>query len=363
MKNIIYDLQRYTIKDYETITKEFIEFFSKKYSTQLSLYQFGNTSHPSVSDLDLAIIINKKTLSTELIHQIVQDADIFVKENEIRRYIFIHGILIYDMKTFSKSDYIHFTPNLQLLYGPFIKREKIQDISQVWDLRYIAYTTNTLKNFERIHYQKNVSLRMILKILQSSFHSFKIIEDIFNHIPISNSQNTFSYKIKQMRQKIIQSPWNSKNEQMLHLFFNELYSKITKENTKQIQKLSLKIFDQEITEYIYIFENGHIEKRHRLFVELSASYARIFAEEGNCYASTHHKMFPLKKVQYPLTLSYEKLIREQAHALLPACHLYRHYGATQVLGPMMCYHCSPILTVKQKMISIAQWILFRIQGV
>jgi hypothetical protein len=362
MKKIINDIQTYSIETYQTIVEEFITFFSHKYAGQLSLYRFGNVSHPSVSDLDLAIVIDEESVAPATIRQIVKDAEAFIVANGPRQYIFIHGILIYSGLTFAQSNYIHFTSNLQLLYGKPTEMVEIREMEQIWDLRYIAYVANTIKDFERIRHVRQVSLRKVLKVMQAAFHEFKIIEEMFGNTLQIHEGEAFSQTIKQMRQWVIQTPWTSEVEQKLSVFFKEVYEQLKMVNILQMDSLSMKIFGESVPGFVYVLENGRLEKRHRLFIELAASYARIFEEEGNCYGAIHRKIFPLKKKQFLLVEPYETLIRKQAQALLPACRLYQKYGATQVLGPMMCYHCSPAISFKQKFVGIAQWFLFRIQG-
>lgn len=362
MKRIINDIQPYSVKDYQSITNEFTAYFSQKYKEKLSLYQFGNTSHPSVSDLDLAIVIDEETISENVIQNIVQDSDDFIKANTVRQYIFIHGILIYSKKTFSMAQYIHFTSNLHLLAGEPVPRIDIVNIQALEELHFIAYDTNVLKNFERIVDKKEVGLRRILKVLQNAFHEFRILEKEDEQSQNIENKELYSERIKQMRSWAYQTEWNREAEQKLICFVDEVFIKLKDMHVVELDKLSIKIFGEKIAGSVYVLENGHLEKRHRLFVELAASYTRIYKEERNCYAQVHKKMFPVKKEQFKLTEPYEALIREQAKALLPACRLYKEYGATQVLGPMMCYHCSPVISIKQKFVGMAQWVLFRLQG-
>ncbi len=178
----------------------------------------------------------------------------------------------------------------------------------------------------------------------------------------SHESEKFSHTIKQMRHWAIQTAWTLEAEQKLIAFFDETYAKLKQAYFLHADRLSLKIYSEKVEGVVYVLENGRIEKRHRLFVELAAAYARIFAEEGNCYAGIHRKMFPLRKEKFTLAEPYETLIRKQAQALLPSCLLYEKYGATQVLGPMMCYHCAPVISSRQKLVGIAQWLLFRLQG-
>ena len=93
--DIINDIAHCTIDDYTSIINEFKTFFETKYQGKLSLYQFGNTAHPSVSDLDLAIVIDEETVTNDMVKNIIQDAKNFVQANETRAYIFTHDILIY----------------------------------------------------------------------------------------------------------------------------------------------------------------------------------------------------------------------------------------------------------------------------
>ncbi len=358
MNKIIHDIEHYTLKDYQKITNDFINYFSKEYPKSISLYQFGNTSHPSVSDLDLAIVIDEDTFPKEKIQTLIDDAKQFVLENATRRYIFTHGILIYTKITFQGHAYIHFTPNLQLLFGNEIKQENIHNLSELWDLRFVSYASNTLKNFERINKKEQIGLRDILKIFQNVYHQFSILE-IKGHSP---KNECLSEKIKQKRWEALQD-WSEKKEKEVLHFYYEIYEELKKYYFQYMDTLSIKMFSTQMTNKIFVLENKHFEKRHALFIELAAVYGKIFQEEANCYAKVHQTMFPLRKKNHHLHESYEILIRKQAQVLLPACQLYKKYSATQVLGPMMCYHCSPILSKKQQIIAIAQKLLFRIQGI
>ncbi len=355
MKKIEYDLKHYQLADYEKIVYDFTAFFSKKYQKILSLYQFGNTSHPSVSDLDLAIVINDQAVNPEIIQNIVQDANTFVTANEHRRYIFEHGILIYFKQTFIQRDYIHITPNLYCLYGDEVERHKTLDTQELMHLHFIAYASNALKNFERVSEMESTGLKNVLKLFQNAYHQFKIIESNLD-------VEAFSSKIYQMRSFAINTKWDSELEQKLLLFYNEVDAKLIRAYDLQMDRLSYEVFGEKIEDSVYILENERLEKRHRLFIELAAVYAKIFKEEGNCYSMIHQNMFPLRKKSLTLSRPYERLIRKQAQALLPACRLYEKYGATQVLGPMMCYHCSPVISQKRKLIGMLQWLLFRLQG-
>jgi hypothetical protein len=359
MKNITYDLKPYTIDTYQLIIDEFTAYFSQNYRDMLSLYQFGNTSHPSVSDLDLAIVIDEKACTPIVIQKIINDAKDFTQANEERRYIFEHDILIYTYKSFSMHSYIHFTSNLNLLYGTPIKLSTISHEEALWDLRFISYATNILKNFERIEQKKTIGLRQVLKILQKTYHEFKILEQ-FDLSKINNKKK-ISNEIKQMRSDAAKV-WSKETEQNLLTFYDHLHQKFKILYEEHMSKLAIKLFHSKFNKSIIVLENNHFEQRDQLFIELAAHYAEIFRDENNCYAKIHQKMFPLHKQIHTLDPIYEQLIRKQAQALLPACQLSRKYGATQVLGPMMCYHCSPLLNTKQKLVSLLQWCLFRLQG-
>ncbi len=362
MREVFDDIQTYMVDDYNAIVDDFIDFFSSKYGDTITLYQIGSAGLPSVSDLDLAVIIDESRLSESVIRSIIKDANEFVFQNEARRYIFTHSTLKYPMQTFSYNQYFEDISHATLLHGEEItlKTQKA-DRSVIDDLIFMSYESNTLRDFERLHKKKRVGLRELLKVYQhayyhlnkASYHQNKAVD------PIKLLQT--SEYIKNMRRKATQIELDHKQETALVALFYELYYMVKSLYSSQIVLLSEKITGQRIDKEVFVLGSGSVVKQPLFLLYMGALYAREFANVGNCYAEIHRLMYPLDISHLDFDPRYIHIIRKQAEILKPVCSFYQRFGV-KVSGPMLCYYCRPELNWKLRLRYAVQKQLYRLQG-
>ena len=348
MKRIVHDLAPYGNDVYERTVGEFVDRFAARYGEKVSLYRFGNRAHPPASDLDLAIVVDSGT-DAETLYGIVAEAKRFVRETEIRRYLFMHDILIYDTALFRARDVIQSASALQCLYGSPVPAEPVTESRQMDHLYFVAYATGAIRAFEQLSMQRTPGLREVLKTLQKAYHNFRRAGD-----------SSMCERVRTLRTEALAYAPSAIPES----FYPEVMQvreRFGRMYDERMDRLSSAFFEMLPRSGVRVFENAGIRRRHPLFLALAASYARIFREEDVCYARIHGAMYPLRQPAALPRAPYADLIRRQAEALRAACRL-RQFGATQVLGPMMCHHCSPGLSVKRRLVTPLQKTLLRLQG-
>ena len=176
-QQIINDLKKLDMDDYRKIIIEFVEQF--KYP-KVTLYSFGNIKHPSISDLDLAIVYDDR-LDDNFVEKIVEKAKKFIVSDEVKKYVFTHDILIYPRSVFRKIKFLHTFQNMKLLCGKevdiLVPSEEQQNI--IDKVHFINFTYNALFWLKGIRLQKKITLRQTLLALNSVRHSFVFLKKIY----------------------------------------------------------------------------------------------------------------------------------------------------------------------------------------
>ena len=363
MKHIINDIEQYSTEDYDKIVADFTQYFSSKYGDTISLYQIGSAGFPSVSDLDLAIIIDENRLDEPTIRSIIKDANAFVYQNEARRYIFTHSTLKYPIKTFSYNQYFEYMPNATLLSGPEVPlKTKEKDKAIIDDIMFIIYEANTLRDFERLHAKQNVGLRELLKVYQRAYYHLSRTAYKQNKMLDTTSMRETAEYVKQVRLEATTKILDTKQESFLIALFNDLYITVKHAYFSQIALLSEKIIGQRIEKEVFVLGNGGIIKQPLFLHYMGALYARELRKADNCYADIHHLKYPLNISHLHFNAQYIDNIQKQAEVLKPVCQFYKNYGV-KVSGPLLCYYCKPDITWKLKIRYSFQKILYRLQGV
>ena len=363
MKHIINDIEHYTSKDYDKIVSDFIQFFAAKYGDSISLYQIGSAGFPSVSDLDLAIIIDESKLNEPTIRSIIKDANEFVYQNEARRYIFTHSTLKYPIKTFSYNQYFEYMPNATLLHGqeiPIYTEEKDKMI--IDDIMFIIYEANTLRDFERLRAKKHVGLRELLKVYQRAYYHLSRKSYQQNTSLNIDEMLEMSNHAKTIRLEAIHHKLTPEYQKLLISLFDKLYLMIKSSYHSQMVLLSKKIMSQSIDKDIFVLSNKRLVKKPLSLLYMGALYAREFSQADNCYADIHQLIYPLDISSIQFHPHYVQNIQKQAEILKPVCSFYKRFGV-KVSGPLLCYYCTPNITWKSKVRYTIQKILYRIQGV
>jgi len=363
MKHIINDIKHYKTEDYDKIVSDFIQFFASKYGKSISLYQIGSAGFPSVSDLDLAIIIDESKLNESTIHSIIKDANEFVYQNEARRYIFTHSTLKYPIKTFSYNQYFEYMPNATLLHGqeiPIYTEEKDKMI--IDDIMFIIYEANTLRDFERLRAKKHVGLRELLKVYQRAYYHLSRKSYRQNKTLDNAKMLQMADYVKQVRLEATTKILDNKQESFLISLFNELYSTVRYAYFSQMALLSEKIVGQRINKEIFVLGSGTIVKQPLFLHYMGALYAREFKKVGNCYADMHHLIYPLNISHLTFNSDYIDNIQKQAKILMPVCSFHKRFGV-KVSGPMLCYYCQPVFSKKTQLRYTLQKRLLQIQRI
>lgn len=362
MKKIYYDLEDYVEDDYITIVNDFVDFFASKYGNVISLYQIGSAGFPSVSDLDLAIIIDEKILNKTTIQSIIKDANEFVYKNKARRYIFTHSTLKYPIKTFSHNQYFEYMPSSTLLYGKEVRLETEEiDKPIIDDIMFIIYEANTLRDFERLRKKSHVGMRELLKVYQRAY--YHLSRSSYKQNKNLNVEEMFQMAqyVKKVRLNASKKVLDHTHENDLITLFNDLYDMVSKSYTNQIALLSKKITGQYIDKEVYVFGSGGLVKQPLFLLYMGALYGKVFEKEGNCYASIHKWIYPLDISSLNFDPAYIKIIQKQAEILNPVCSFYKRFGV-KVSGPLLCYYCKPDVTKKTKIRYTLQKQFYKIQG-
>jgi len=361
---IINDIKQYAVEEYDEIVEEFTDFFGNKYPDDVILYQFGNTAHPSVSDLDLAIIIDDRRTEASMIRMIIADAKTFVRADERRRYIFTHAILIFPIKTFRYSIYDSNIPNKKHLYGDkIILVEGEKDLQIILDLRLINYATNTLRNYERMRPKSQVGLRDFLKLYSAASHEF---ESYLACVPVAKNRKKeledLVSEIKTYRRTIIDESFQQiYDENNMITFLDTIYDEFKYIYIDAMALISQRLTHKLIKEDILFLENRRINKKHLLYIYVGALYGGIFSEKHNCYANVLHHFYPVDISKIYFNQDYVRVIEIQATILLDACRFYQEYEV-RIGGPLMCSYCLPKLSYKEKIRFSLQKFLYRLQG-
>lgn len=363
MKRIIYDIEKYTIDDYTAIVDDFVDFFSSKYGNSISLYQIGSAGFPSLSDLDLAIIIDESKLNESTIRSIIKDANEFIYQNEARRYIFTHSTLKYPIQTFTYKQYFEYAPGEIWLHGEKVMLKTDEEDRYIIDeMMFILYGSNTMRNFERLHRKKSVSLRELLKVYQHAYYHLRWISYAQNDQIDSSKLLEMSEYAKQMRLEAIQKVFNLDQEAKLIQIFKELYDLVKSSYYSQMALLSKKITGEHIDKEIFVLGSGGIVKQPLFMLYMGALYGREFEKAGNCYSEIHKLMYPLDISHINFDSRYVKNIQKQAEILKSVCSFYKRFGV-KVSGPLLCYYCQPNTGWKLKIRYTIQKVLYRLQGV
>jgi hypothetical protein len=363
MKQIVDDIQKYSADDYRTIINDFVTFFSLKYGNKISLYQIGSAGFPSVSDLDLAVIIDELKVDQTTMQAIIKDANEFVYQNEARRYIFTHSILKYPVKTFAYRQYFEFAPSVTLLYGDEVAlKTREEDRDLIDDLMFIVYEANTIRDFERLWKKKTVGLREVLKVYQRAYYHFQRASYAQNRNMDTSEMSRISEYAKQIRLEATHKTLDKKYETSLIALFDELYKVLRLSYRNHMGLLSEKITGKRFDREVFVFGSGGIVKQPLFLLYMGALYAREYAKARNCYADIHRLMYPLDISGITFDPRFVQMLAKQAEILEPVCSFYRRFG-TKVSGPMLCYYCRPEVSWKLRVRYALQKQLYRLQGV
>ena len=363
MKRIIDDIEHYTAEDYAVAVNHFVTFFSKKYGDRVSLYQISSASLPSVSDLDLAVIIDESKVDDATIRSIAHDTRTFVYQNDMYRYIFTHALLKYPLQTFAYKHYFEYISSNTLLYGKEVKCHiSVSDKSVIDDMNFLMYGANTLRNFERLQKKRVVSMRELLKIYQRAYHDLSLESYDQNSDLDTVKMRQMSEYAKQMRRSAIEKPLDTQHEKDLITLFEELYTLVKRSYQSQMVLLSEKITNRKYDREVYVLGKGGIVKQPLFLLYMGALYARELEKASNCFAGIHKVMYPVDISHVDFDPDYVQNLSKQAEILKPVCSFYKKFSI-KVSGPMFCYYCQPEISKKQKLKYGLQKILLRLQGV
>lgn len=349
-KQIINDLKKLDMDDYKKTIIEFVEQFKHP---KITLYSFGNIKHPSISDLDLAIVYDDR-LDDNFVKRIIEKARKFIISDEIKKYIFTHDILIYPESIFRNIKFLHTFQNMELLYGKqvdlLIPSEDQQSI--IDKVHFINFTYNALFWIKDIRLQKKVYLRQTLLALNSVRHSFIFFNKIYQN----------SHLVE----------WIDVLEEVRQNF--SLIRKISLQELEKIVFECLQIFlanflrkwiyffglDKLINKKIFVLYGKKIIAVPGLIILHGASYCKCCPENRqSIYWKIHRSLYPINNFIIK-DKNYESVLCCQMETAMEFEKLYRKFQIKPLI-PLMCNYCAPIITKKQKIRSLINSLVVKMQ--
>lgn len=118
------DIPQYIHEDiYQTYIEKYIQ-NAKQVKGVIAIYQMGSISTPGISDIDIIVVVDGKFNPYE--YQKLSAKGLF-REDKIANYLFIHDVVVIDVKSFENIEYIAYYSNLKLLYGEEIYINKVSE--------------------------------------------------------------------------------------------------------------------------------------------------------------------------------------------------------------------------------------------
>lgn len=157
------DILKLDIQDYYEARDNLIKFLCKNYNIR-SIYQFGDIKNPSISDLDLLIIINGGHTD---IYSIKNSIKNFISRDRKMKYIFFHQPIVINFELISFINLYHTLKNLKLVYGEYIEfntKSFNYEKTLIWNYFFYPLFWD-LKKHERLGY------RYCCIIIKNMYHS------------------------------------------------------------------------------------------------------------------------------------------------------------------------------------------------
>ncbi|OAQ19841.1 hypothetical protein [Thermosulfurimonas dismutans] len=349
-QQIINDLKKLDMDDYRKIIIEFVDEF--KYP-KITLYSFGNLKHPSISDLDLVIVYDDR-LDDSFVAKIVEKAKKFVVSNEVKKYVFTHDILIYPKSIFRKIKFLHTFQNMKLLCGKevdiLVPSEEEQSI--VDKVHFINFTYNALFWLKGIRLQKKVYLRQTLLTLNSVRHSFVFLKKIYQDSNLIKWIDILG-EVRQDYSLIYKISFHELEE----IFFEYLQKFLARFLRKWIDFSNL---DKLINKKILVLHGRRMIAVPSLSIIHGASYCKCCPEnKQSIYWKIHRSLYPINNFTIK-DRNYKGVLRHQMEAAMEFEVLYRKFRIKPLI-PLMCNYCTPVMTKKQKIRSLLNSFVVKIQ--
>ena len=140
--------------------------YLKTEANLVSLYQFGEVSDPTISDLDLLIVVKESYEGIKILQEKVAH---FLKSSPKLEYIFFHMPIIINVEMASNLHLFHTVTNLIYISGKKIEfKENLYkyEESLIWNYYFYPFFWN-IKNLER------TSLRLLCLLSKNMLYSIR----------------------------------------------------------------------------------------------------------------------------------------------------------------------------------------------
>ena len=347
---IINDIKKLDMNDYRKIIIEFVEQF--KYP-EITLYSFGNIKHPSISDLDLAIVYDD-CLDDNFVEKIAEKTKKFIVSDEVKKYVFTHDILIYPKSIFRKIKFLHTFQNMKLLCGKevdiLVPLEEQQ--STIDKVHFINFTYSAFFWLKGIELQKKVGLRQILLALNSVRHSLVFLKKIY--------QDSNLIKWIDILEEVRQD-YSLIHKISLHELEEIVFEYLQIFLARFLRKwIDFSEFDKLINKKVLILYGKRIIAVPGLSIIHGASYHKCCPKnKQSIYWKIHRSLYPINNFIIK-DRDYENVLRCQMEAAMEFEVLYRKFQIKPLI-PLMCNYCVPVMTKKQKIRSLLNSFLVKIQ--
>lgn len=252
MQRIINDLENLSFYDYK-VCLETVVYKLKAFDFIKSIYIFGDINYPSISDIDMLIVVDCNDNYDEKKKFIKKT----IADTPNGKYCFWHEPIIISESDVKFIPIFHTINNIQLIHGydyksRFIrtKREYRKLLQKQLDIYYFMITLELKQVY-------NVSKRLLLLLLNNIAFSLKA----------NNSPNYINYQLKvnQLRQKVMEDI-NTRVDKELQCLLKlgiEYYNNLHK---KECNCLFLKYIRLGKTHFLIFFYNKILRLKIKRFI-------------------------------------------------------------------------------------------------
>ncbi len=161
----------------------------------LGVFQFGNVSHPGISDLDVLVVVSDD-VATPTLQRVVAATRV----NAISEYLFAHPPVVVPRSCASQVTYMHSLDQLHQLWGtPVAVGRPAEDERVYLNLAEYVDFTFAVRTVLRASAGKEASLRWLLLLLASCVRSLRLASRITGQ-PLGNG---LPERVRRLREEVL----------------------------------------------------------------------------------------------------------------------------------------------------------------